>query len=428
MAVPRDIDPGVGSIDGVTLLDIDDLRAFAARRGRSPARGRGGPRDHRRRSDPLRRRRPRPHDVAASRRAPRPRRRAFGRPRCSATRPSSATSVTASGPAIDALTKGIVAKLCTSRPCGSRTWRARPAASGSPKRSATCSTSNREAAGGDPLERALARWQTEHVAALLRASDPSIVVEMVLVETAGDRNRTAPLHELGGQGIFSAEVQEALLDGRADIAVHSAKDLPSRTADRLVLAAVPFRGDARDALVGRPLDALQPAPLSRPARCGAGPSSWPSTRSPLHRSPRQHPDPPRRRCPTVGAIVMAYAALERLGLAGLAAEFSDPDGMVPQVGQGALAVECREGDPSADVVRGDRARSEPLVRRRRARRFWPSSGAVATFRSAPTPRSMRVDSSPSSDSSHRSTAARSCAARPAALIRAKWARGWRPMC
>lgn len=197
---------------------------------------------------------------------------------------------------------------------------------------------------------ALARWQTDHVAALLRASDPSIIVEMVLVETAGDRNRTAPLHELGGQGIFSAEVQEALLDGRADIAVHSAKDLPSRTADALVLAAVPFRGDARDALVGLPLDALEngatiaTGSVRRRAQLAA-------LRPDLRFTDlRGNIQTRLTKVPDGGAIVMAFAALERLGLDGLAAQVFDPDEMVPQVGQGALAVECRKGDPSAGVV------------------------------------------------------------------------------
>ena len=197
---------------------------------------------------------------------------------------------------------------------------------------------------------ALARWQSEYIAALLRASDPAITVELVLVETAGDRNRTAPLHELGGQGIFSVEVQEALLDGRADIAVHSAKDLPSRTADELVLAAVPFRGDARDALVGRPLDALESGAtvatgsVRRRAQLAA-------LRPDLRFTDlRGNIQTRLTKVPDGGAIVMAFAALERLGLADLAAQVFDPDEMVPQVGQGALAVECRKGDPSAEVV------------------------------------------------------------------------------
>ena len=196
----------------------------------------------------------------------------------------------------------------------------------------------------------LARWQSEHVAALLRASDPSITVEMVLVETAGDRNRSAPLHELGGQGIFSAEVQAALVDGRADIAVHSAKDLPSRTADALVLAAVPLRGDPRDALVGRPLAALDPGAtvatgsVRRRAQLAALRPDllFTDLRGNIHTRLKKVPDG--------GAIVMAFAALERLALADLAAQVLEADEMVPQVGQGALAVECRKDDPIAEIV------------------------------------------------------------------------------
>src|SRR5687767_3391105 len=107
----------------------------------------------------------------------------------------------------------------------------------------------RAATRGSPL----ARWQTDAVTALLRESDPDVVVEALAVETAGDRQRDIPITQIGGQGVFVKEVQAAVLDGRADIAVHSAKDLPSVAAPGLVLAAVPERADPRDALVGTPL-------------------------------------------------------------------------------------------------------------------------------------------------------------------------------
>src|SRR3954466_9767481 len=100
---------------------------------------------------------------------------------------------------------------------------------------------------------ALARWQTDHVAALLGED-----VDVVVVETTGDRRTDVPIWQMGGKGVFVKEVQAAVLDGRADLAVHSAKDLPSRTLDGLVLAAVPERGEVRDALVGSTLDALPP--------------------------------------------------------------------------------------------------------------------------------------------------------------------------
>src|SRR5438128_3121098 len=97
----------------------------------------------------------------------------------------------------------------------------------------------------------LARWQAERVGALL--DEP---VEYVLVTTTGDRDQRADLHAIGGQGVFVKEVQRAVLDGRADLAVHSAKDLPSITADGLQLAALCERRDPRDALVGQALDHL----------------------------------------------------------------------------------------------------------------------------------------------------------------------------
>ena len=79
---------------------------------------------------------------------------------------------------------------------------------------------------------ALARWQAQHVAALLRAVDRDVSVELVVVETQGDRRLDVPIWELGGKGVFAKEVQAAVLDGRADLAVHSGKDLPSVTRPR----------------------------------------------------------------------------------------------------------------------------------------------------------------------------------------------------
>src|SRR5881392_1248318 len=98
---------------------------------------------------------------------------------------------------------------------------------------------------------ALARWQADHVAALLGAE-----VDVVVVETAGDRRTDVAIHQMGGQGVFVKEVQAAVLDGRADLAVHSAKDLPSVTTPGLVIAGVPSRADPRDALVGGSLEGL----------------------------------------------------------------------------------------------------------------------------------------------------------------------------
>ena len=196
----------------------------------------------------------------------------------------------------------------------------------------------------------LARWQASRVATLLEAAHPGLQVELVLVETAGDRRRDVPLWEVGGQGIFVKEVQAAVLDGGADFAVHSAKDLPSTTAPGLALAAVPERGDPRDALVGSTLDGLgvgarvatgsvrRRAQLAwlRPDLTFAGLRGNIGTRL--------------QRVAEHDAVVIAMAALERLGLVDdLAAtagawEALDPSVLLPQVGQGALAAECRADD------------------------------------------------------------------------------------
>jgi hydroxymethylbilane synthase len=154
----------------------------------------------------------------------------------------------------------------------------------------------------------------------------------------------AELWQLGGQGVFVKEVQAAVLDGRADLAVHSAKDLPSATVDGLVIAAVPPRADPRDVLVGCRLDELPAG-----ARIGTGSVRRRAQLAWLR------PDLTfgglrgnieTRMAKAVGfhAIVVAAAALERLGRIEEAAELLDPSVMLPQVGQGALAVECRADD------------------------------------------------------------------------------------
>src|SRR5256714_15102608 len=101
---------------------------------------------------------------------------------------------------------------------------------------------------------ALARWQAERIVELL-----GVEAEYVIVSTRGDERRDVPIHAMGGTGVFVKEVEQAVLDGRADVAVHSAKDLPAETGPELVIGALPERGDPRDALVGRPLDGIPTA-------------------------------------------------------------------------------------------------------------------------------------------------------------------------
>lgn len=185
----------------------------------------------------------------------------------------------------------------------------------------------------------LARWQANHVASLLGAD-----VELVVVDTTGDRRANESIASLGGKGVFVKEVQAAVLDGRADLAVHSAKDLPSQAFDGLVLAAVPQRGDARDALVGRPLADLPPGALvaTGSARRRA---QLADARPDLTFTGLRGNIPTRLdKAADYDAIVVAAVALERLGLEGRIAEILPTTVMLPQVGQGALAVECRDGD------------------------------------------------------------------------------------
>lgn len=191
---------------------------------------------------------------------------------------------------------------------------------------------------------ALARWQAEHVASLLRAADPSVAVELVIVDTQGDRQLDRPIWEIGGKGVFAKEVQAAVLDGRADLAVHSAKDLPSTTVPGLVIAAVPERGDARDALVGSTLAELPEGAevatgsLRRQAQLAA---LRPDLRFVGLRGNMQTR---LAKAADHDAIVVAVVAFERLGLADQLTEVLSTDEVLPQVAQGALAVECRDDD------------------------------------------------------------------------------------
>jgi len=211
----------------------------------------------------------------------------------------------------------------------------------------------RVATRGSPLALCQAELVVDALASAARVAARRIRTELVVVETAGDLHRDRPIGAIGGQGAFVTEVEQALMDGRADLAVHSAKDLPSRCfSGELAIAAVPRRADPRDVLVGRTLADL-------------GPGAHVATGAPRRRAQLAWLRPDLRfeelrgniatrlgKVPAGGAVVTAYAALERLGLAGLAAEVLPTSTMLPQVGQGALAIQCRVGDEtSAEVAR-----------------------------------------------------------------------------
>jgi len=223
---------------------------------------------------------------------------------------------------------------------------------------------------------ALALAQSRLVADGLTAAWPELEVVLVPVVTEGDRRRDLPTTALGGKGVFTAAVQEAVLDGRADLAVHSAKDLPAAQVPGLVLAAVPEREDPRDVLVTRAGPATDDLDrLPRGARVGTGSPrrlallSW--LRPDLEVvGIRGNVDSRIRRVRSgeLDAAVLAAAGLRRLGLAEEAAVPLDPEVFTPAPGQGCLAVEAREDDtrvlglvgtlthrPSRVALRGERA-------------------------------------------------------------------------
>ncbi|CAB5003569.1 MAG: hydroxymethylbilane synthase [Actinobacteria bacterium] len=191
----------------------------------------------------------------------------------------------------------------------------------------------------------LALWQAERVAELLGSP-----AELVIIETRGDQDTTSPIHAIGGTGVFVKEVQEAVLRGEADLAVHSAKDLPAITIEGLILAAVPERADARDALVGSRLDKLPQG-----ASIGTGSvrrrSQLAALRPDLEFGElRGNIGTRLSKAADFDAIVVAAAALDRLGLGDRISERLEPSVMLPQVAQGALAVECRLDDAEALVA------------------------------------------------------------------------------
>jgi hydroxymethylbilane synthase len=186
---------------------------------------------------------------------------------------------------------------------------------------------------------ALARWQAERVVARL-----GVPAELVIVTTTGDRDRTSAIHAIGGIGVFVKEVQDAVRRGDADVAVHSAKDLPAVTPDDLVIGAVPERADVRDALVGSTL-----ADLPKGGTVGTGSvrrrAQLAAIRPDLRFAELRGNVPTRvERVADFDAVVVAAAALERLALADRIAEVLPIALMLPMVGQGALAVECRDDD------------------------------------------------------------------------------------
>jgi hydroxymethylbilane synthase len=202
---------------------------------------------------------------------------------------------------------------------------------------------------------ALALWQANYVAGRLRPLAAPRPVELVEIQTAGDQDRGRPLSQLGSIGVFTKEIQQALLAGTVDVAVHSLKDLPTIPVEGLVLAAVPPRGPAGDVFVSRryhSFDAL-------PGGARVATSSLRRRAQILYRRSHLQVVDVRGNVPTrlrkleeenLDALILAQAGLERLGLAAAITERLHPGWMLPAVGQGALGLESRREDEATRAL------------------------------------------------------------------------------
>ena len=182
---------------------------------------------------------------------------------------------------------------------------------------------------------------------------PGIEIALVPITTAGDRDRTKPFGEIGERGVFVKELEEALLDGRIDVAVHSAKDMTSTDTDGLVVGAYPSREDPRDALCGA--DAIRP-------EMRIGTASVRRRAQLLALEPTLSIEPLRGNIDTrlrkrgergLDAVVLAACGLDRLGLDAEIGHRFEPDELLPEAGQGALALQVRVGEEEAVVAAND---------------------------------------------------------------------------
>lgn len=198
---------------------------------------------------------------------------------------------------------------------------------------------------------ALALWQTNHVAALLQAALPGLRIEIETFKTRGDRVLDVPLPLVGGKGLFTAELESALRAGRIDCAVHSLKDLPTDPPDGLAIGAIPPRANPADLLVCRAGAGLE----SLPAGARIGTSSIRRAAQLRHLRPdlvlldiRGNVDTRIRKAldpqGDYEAIVLAFAGVDRLGLAEPSWQMLSMEEMLPAPGQGAIAVQCRAHD------------------------------------------------------------------------------------
>ena len=203
----------------------------------------------------------------------------------------------------------------------------------------------------------LALWQAEHVRDTLRAAHPGLDVQLLKLTTEGDRRLGAPLAEAGGKGLFIKELEQALLDGRAQLAVHSMKDMPADLPPGFALAAILARADVRDALVTTAAESVDALPQG----AHVGTASLRRQAQLAARRPELRITPVRGNVGTrlghldsgrYDALLLACAGLDRLGLPARITQRLPPDTMLPAIGQGAVGVEICTGDTAtAELLR-----------------------------------------------------------------------------
>ena len=201
----------------------------------------------------------------------------------------------------------------------------------------------------------LARWQARWVATALQRHHAALQTEIVVIKTAGDRNRHDPLPQIGGKGLFVKDIEEALLRGEIEVAVHSMKDMPTDLPGGLHVSVVPPRAEARDAFVGR--DGRRLSQIDGPWRIGTSSLRRQAQLRAFSdalqvRDLRGNVDTRLRklRQGDIDGVVLAAAGLERLGLASEITELLSIDLMLPAAGQGALALETVAGHWVDDLL------------------------------------------------------------------------------
>jgi len=202
----------------------------------------------------------------------------------------------------------------------------------------------------------LALWQASFIRDRLHDAHPNIAVELLEMTTQGDKWLSSPLSQIGGKGLFIKELEQALLDDAADIAVHSMKDVPATLPEGFCMPVIAYRADIRDALVG---STMATAVQRLPPGAIVGSSSLRRQAQLLHRRPDVIVKPVRGNVGTrlekldagdYDAIILAAAGLKRLGLESRISEYMSVEESLPAAGQGALGIECRSDYSDMDLL------------------------------------------------------------------------------